>query len=314
MNNGNSQKILCSIPGLSSNCAVTGYPIEKIGDLVTAWKPYLTATEVPNEESIASFVNLNVSKTTRTSRIDEVDTQTKSHKTYFYIESKIHPGIDGNLTLVRQIRSAIVLSELLNYPTSTAPVHGAVVKMGESTLVLTGPKGAGKTTTLTSLLQNGGQLIANDKFIMKKMGSSTAAVGLPSSVKVIASYADSLSHRHAHDEENGKLHIWSNDFAEMYGTKCLPYSLISSIILLDHAKQTPAVFEPMDGLGVVSALDDYLSPGFEPKLRPFFPSSFPILELISGVNCLHLYGDLGLYDGGDRQRDNIVQIISEISS
>lgn len=65
-------------------------------------------------------------------------------------------------------------------------VHGACVAKDGQCYIISGNKGAGKTTTMLKLLEHGYDFISNDKVAIKKINGEIIACGIPHSMGIIA--------------------------------------------------------------------------------------------------------------------------------
>ncbi|MFV1988900.1 MAG: hypothetical protein ACC682_16630 [Gemmatimonadota bacterium] len=64
-------------------------------------------------------------------------------------------------------------------------LHGAAVSVGGQGVVIAGPKHAGKTTTLVSLLRNeGAEYVSNDRVVLQSNGDGVRITGLPTFASV----------------------------------------------------------------------------------------------------------------------------------
>lgn|SRR5574344_442765 len=66
-------------------------------------------------------------------------------------------------------------------------VHGACVAKDGQGYIISGNKGAGKTTTLLKMLELGYDFVSNDKVAIKKINGEIVACGIPHSMGIIAS-------------------------------------------------------------------------------------------------------------------------------
>ncbi len=69
-------------------------------------------------------------------------------------------------------------------------IHGACVTKDDQGYIISGDKGAGKTTTMLKLLEQGYDFVSNDKVAIKKINGEIIACGIPHSVGIVAEDLD----------------------------------------------------------------------------------------------------------------------------
>ncbi len=104
------------------------------------------------------------------------------------------PGEDLRLTTMRIIRELGTIQALNQ---GCLPVHGGAIAVHGQGVMLTGPRRAGKTTTLLrSLVQHRADFIANDRLFLDLRSDAIVARGMPTILKIRASTLSLLPHLH----------------------------------------------------------------------------------------------------------------------
>jgi hypothetical protein len=137
----------------------------------------------------------------------------------------------GVVAAVQEVRSTLLADALRDH----APLHGAVVTRDGTGIVLTGPKGAGKTSFVSALLRCSPEwdFVTNDKSVVSP--SDGSVLGLPYAVAVghagltrVPELADRPVRRIA-----GKNLFWPADFATALGSRPVPATPLSAVVLCE---------------------------------------------------------------------------------
>jgi len=88
----------------------------------------------------------------------------------------------ARIALMRVVREIAMMH---SWTTTSCIVHGAAFALGESGVLIAGPKGAGKTSLLIhSLQQAGARFIANDRVVVDLAGAEPVLHGMPTIVTI----------------------------------------------------------------------------------------------------------------------------------
>ncbi len=205
-------------------------------------------------------------------------------------------GYFCHLELFRFIRALVIDVFSKNYN----KYHGAILEIENQGIVLSGNKGAGKSSLLTSILLkvNNSKLITNDKFLLNEK----TAIGIPAALSYNEDSLEELldaEQRLRAKSINGKYYIWPQEFISPHRIKiATKVSAIFSISISE--KYSLNLLTKSDDIstaaGYINEYSDEMGGGWirdpleEKKNFTRFPSnSFPIYILkISPFNREHI--------------------------
>lgn len=159
----------------------------------------------------------------------------------------------GRMVLMRTVREIATAHALQD---GMLHVHGAAFRHGENTIMLTGPKTAGKTSSLLYALHHGAQLLGNDRLLVG-FDQQPVVRGMPTVVKVRPEslrFFPKLARRHRirpykfveSMEESLRRVRWSTTDGNADVTPRLTNTQLCDLLGIGSAKEAPltAIFFP----------------------------------------------------------------------
>lgn len=186
-------------------------------------------------------------------------------------------------------------------------IHGSAVRFRDKTIIISGDSGAGKSTTASKLIKEGGKLISDDQSIVyMQEGKALLLPGYPSQ-----KLCEDASERNEFDvNQLVKIDNQKNKFAiprqeEFYGD----ISELDAIFFLSkHANGSNIVFEKIEGADKVNLMTTNLF------LKPFFQSTMG-LPPQAMLQCVNIASKVEMYRVSRKNAVNteeeIFKLISE---
>ena len=116
-------------------------------------------------------------------------------------------------------------------------VHGACIAKDNNSFIISGNKGAGKTTTLLRLLEQGYDFISNDKVAVKNEDSKITTCGIPHSMGIIKEDIDSFNIDKKFGTINGpKIYFKVADIDKALNVDVYNKAYLNSIIFPKYEK------------------------------------------------------------------------------
>lgn len=123
-------------------------------------------------------------------------------------------------------------------------LHSAAISNDTGAILIIGDKGAGKTTTLLTLINKYNyNFISNDKIALKKLDNKYIVCGIPHSMGIIKEDLEKLQIKNKYHFflEQDKCYIEIKDIKNVFQTKVIPYSSLNKIIFTKYTKGTKSL-------------------------------------------------------------------------
>lgn len=116
-------------------------------------------------------------------------------------------------------------------------IHGACISKDGNAFIISGDKGAGKTTTMLRMLENGYDFISNDKVAVKKMGDKVIVCGIPHSMGIIKEDIDKYKIKKEYGRVDGsKIYYRVAEISSAMGVNAINKAVLKSIIFPKYEK------------------------------------------------------------------------------
>lgn len=184
-------------------------------------------------------------------------------------------------------------------------IHGSAIRFGDKTLIVSGDSGAGKSTTASKLIREGGKLISDDQSIVYFEDNKAMLLpGYPAQKLCV-----DASERNNYDiGDLKKVDSQKNKYAisrmdEFYGEK----SEVDKMFFLSlHEGGEDVVFEKIEGADKVNIMTNNLF------LKPFFTDGI-VLPPFAMMECIKMASKIDMYKisrrSGSNTEDEIFQNI-----
>ena len=180
-------------------------------------------------------------------------------------------------------------------------IHGSAVRMGDKTVIVSGDSGAGKSTTASKLIREGGKLISDDQSIVfMEDGKAMLLPGYPAQKLCV----DASERNNYNVEDLIKVDSQKNKYAiprmdEFYGE----ISVLNAIFFLStHEDGDDVRFEKIEGADKVNIITTNLF------LRPFFQRNIG-LPPAALKQCIDISSKVDMYKVSRKVGSNTEDLI-----